>query len=61
MVVENLLPLSIVINLLAGIHEGRNNFNNDKTMTQKKKTKHEGNEGTVGFWLYMKALYKDGI
>ncbi|SVE53146.1 uncharacterized protein METZ01_LOCUS506000 [marine metagenome] len=24
-----------------------------------KKTKHEGNEGTVGFWLYMKALYKD--
>ena len=33
----------------------------DGTMTQKKKTKHEGNEGTVGFWLYMKALYKDGI
>ena len=30
-------------------------------MIQKKKTKHEGNEGTVGFWLYMKALYKDGI
>jgi hypothetical protein len=26
---------------------------------QTKKTKHEGNEGTVGFWLYMKALYKD--
>jgi len=24
-----------------------------------KKTRHEGNEGTVGFWLYMKALYKD--
>ena len=28
-------------------------------MTQKKNTKHEGNERTVGFWLYMKALYKD--
>jgi hypothetical protein len=24
-----------------------------------KKTRHEGNEGTVAFWLYMKALYKD--
>ena len=23
------------------------------------KTKHEGDEGTVGFWVYMKALYKD--
>ncbi len=28
-------------------------------MMNNKKTKHEGNEGTVGFWLYMKALYKD--
>ena len=28
-----------------------------KTM---KKTRHdEGDEGTVEFWLYMKALYKD--
>ena len=26
---------------------------------KKKKTRHEGNEGTVAFWLYMKALYKD--
>ena len=25
----------------------------------KKKTRHKGNEGTVAFWLYMKALYKD--
>ena len=25
----------------------------------KKKTRHEGNEGTVAFWLYMKVLYKD--
>jgi hypothetical protein len=24
-----------------------------------KKTKHEGDESTVAFWLYMKALYKD--
>ena len=24
-----------------------------------KKTKHEGDEGTVAFWLWMKALYKD--
>jgi len=24
-----------------------------------KKTRHEGNEGTVGFWLWMKALYKE--
>ena len=23
------------------------------------KTRHEGDEGTVGFWVYMKALYKD--
>ena len=30
-----------------------------KKETKKKKTRHEGNEGTVAFWLYMKALYKD--
>jgi hypothetical protein len=24
-----------------------------------KKTRHEGDEGTVSFWYYMKALYKD--
>lgn len=24
-----------------------------------KKTRHEGNEGTVAFWIFMKALYKD--
>ena len=24
-----------------------------------KKTRHEGDQGTVAFWLYMKALYKD--
>jgi len=24
-----------------------------------KKTEHEGDESTVAFWLYMKALYKD--
>jgi hypothetical protein len=23
------------------------------------KTRHEGDESTVAFWLYMKALYKD--
>jgi hypothetical protein len=23
------------------------------------KTKHEGDEGTVAFWIFMKALYKD--
>jgi hypothetical protein len=28
-------------------------------MLKKKKTRHKGDEGTVGFWLYMKALYKD--
>ena len=26
---------------------------------EKKKTRHAGDEGTVEFWLYMKALYKD--
>ena len=26
---------------------------------KKKKTRHKGDEGTVKFWLYMKALYKD--
>ena len=25
----------------------------------RRKTIHEGDEGTVGFWVYMKALYKD--
>jgi len=24
-----------------------------------KKTRHEGDEGTVAFWVLMKALYKD--
>jgi hypothetical protein len=24
-----------------------------------KKTRHEGDEGTVSFWLWMKALYND--
>jgi len=24
-----------------------------------KKTRHEGDEGTIAFWYYMKALYKD--
>jgi len=24
-----------------------------------KKTRHEGDEGTVAFWLWMKAIYKD--
>ena len=27
--------------------------------SKKKKTRHTGNESTVAFWLYMKALYKD--
>jgi hypothetical protein len=30
-------------------------------MEKLKKTKHKGNEGTVAFWVYMKALYKDEI
>ena len=33
-----------------------NNAQNNKT---RGKTKHEGNEGTVEFWVYMKALYKE--
>ena len=33
-----------------------NNAQDNKT---RGKTKHEGNEGTVGFWIFMKALYKD--
>jgi hypothetical protein len=28
-------------------------------MMKNKKTRHDGDEGTVAFWLYMKALYKD--
>jgi hypothetical protein len=28
-------------------------------MKKKKKTRHEGDESTASFWLYMKALYKD--
>jgi hypothetical protein len=27
--------------------------------TGNQKTKHKGDEGTVAFWLWMKALYKD--
>ena len=30
-----------------------------KKEIKKKKTRHKGDEGTVAFWLYMKALYKD--
>ncbi len=30
--------------------------NNNNNM---KKTRHEGDESYVAFWLYMKALYKD--
>ena len=30
-----------------------------KDTTKTKKTRHEGDEGTVAFWLWMKALYKD--
>ncbi len=30
-------------------------------MEKFKKTKHKGDEGTVAFWVYMKALYKDEI
>jgi hypothetical protein len=26
---------------------------------KEKKTRHEGDESSVSFWLYMKALYKD--
>ena len=28
-------------------------------VNSKKKTRHEGDEGTVAFWLQMKAIYKD--
>ena len=28
-------------------------------VNSKKKTRHEGDEGTIAFWIYMKALYKD--
>jgi len=30
-----------------------------KDKMKEKKTRHEGDEGTVAFWLWMKALYKD--
>ena len=28
-------------------------------INSKKKTRHEGDEGTVAFWIFMKALYKE--
>tara|TARA_B100001964_G_C13854747_1_gene431760 strand:- start:179 stop:340 length:162 start_codon:yes stop_codon:yes gene_type:complete len=31
----------------------------ERIKAMKKKTRHEGDEGTIAFWLYMKALYKD--
>ena len=38
----------------------RTNVDQDAQVNKtRKKTKHAGNEGTVGFWIYMKALYKD--
>ena len=30
-----------------------------KKEIKKKKTRHEGDEGTIAFWLWMKALYKE--
>ena len=30
-----------------------------RKQSQLKKTRHEGDESTIAFWLYMKALYKD--
>lgn len=38
----------------------KNNAPNNESRGQtRRKTIHEGNEGTVGFWVYMKALYKE--
>ena len=28
-------------------------------INSQKKTRHEGDEGTVAFWIFMKSLYKD--
>ncbi len=28
-------------------------------INSKKKTRHEGDESSVAFWIFMKALYKD--
>ena len=28
-------------------------------VNSKKKTRHEGDESSVAFWIFMKALYKD--
>tara|TARA_B100000579_G_scaffold360463_1_gene317725 strand:- start:1638 stop:1766 length:129 start_codon:yes stop_codon:yes gene_type:complete len=39
--------------------ERKNVDNSTQDYKTRRKTKHEGDEGTVGFWLYMKALYKD--
>tara|TARA_B100001113_G_scaffold335544_1_gene315193 strand:- start:3909 stop:4037 length:129 start_codon:yes stop_codon:yes gene_type:complete len=39
--------------------ERKNVDNSARDYKTRRKTKHEGDEGTVGFWLYMKALYKD--
>ena len=33
--------------------------NTTKVKELMKKTRHEGDESTVEFWLWMKALYKD--
>ncbi len=33
--------------------------NNAQNNNTRGKTKHEGDEGTVAFWIFMKALYKD--
>ena len=38
----------------------RENVDQDAQVNKTRgKTKHEGDEGTVEFWVYMKALYKD--
>tara|TARA_Y100000034_G_C6783727_1_gene350483 strand:+ start:764 stop:919 length:156 start_codon:yes stop_codon:yes gene_type:complete len=35
------------------------NWTWEKVYELKKKTRHSGDESTVGFWIYMKALYKE--
>jgi hypothetical protein len=50
--------------MLARIKEDRERHSQVKEIQKEgswkmKKTRHEGDESTVAFWLYMKALYKD--
>jgi len=58
-----LVPSILHISHSSGMGRTRPNRCTDilplRWVLQMKKTRHMGDESTIAFWLYMKALYKD--